>query len=121
MTWQYVVQWYNGGNMEQENVIRVESKPRNLGSFGLIDVNVWTNSDASTDLVTTMNPLTVFVSVTRGSSPILNAKVKVFVKVSLSNGTIINVEPFDLYDKGNGGQLKNGFWPLLSLKMFLVF
>ena len=105
MTWQYVVQWYNGGNMEQENVIRVESKPRNLGSFGLIDVNVWTNSDASTDLVTTMNPLTVFVSVTRGSSPILNAKVKVFVKVSLSNGTIINVEPFDLYDKGNGGQL----------------
>ena len=51
MTWQYVVQWYNGGNMEQENVIRVESKPRNLGSFGLIDINVWTNSDSSTDLV----------------------------------------------------------------------
>ncbi len=37
--------------MEQENVIRVESKPRNLGSFGLIDINVWTNSDSSTDLV----------------------------------------------------------------------
>ena len=104
MTWQYVVQWYNGGNMEQENVIRVESKPRNLGSFGLIDVDVWTNSDSSTDLVTNFNPLAVYVSVTRGLSPILMAKVKVFARVNLSNGTVIAVEPFELFDKGNGGQ-----------------
>jgi hypothetical protein len=104
MTWQYVVQWYNGGNMEQENVIRVESKPRNLGSFGLIDIRVWTNSDSTSDLVTNLNPLQIFVSVSRGTSPIIMARVRVSVNVSLANGTIIPIEALDLFDKGNGGK-----------------
>jgi hypothetical protein len=107
MTWQYVVQWYNGGNMEQENVIRVESKPRNLGSFGLIGIDVWTNSDSTTDLVTNLNPLAIYVSVNRGPSPILMARVRAFVRVTLSNGTVIPIEPVELYDRGNGGKMKN--------------
>jgi hypothetical protein len=32
------------------------------------------------------------------------AKVKVFVKVNLANGTIIAVDPFELFDNGNGGE-----------------
>ena len=46
MTWQYEVEWYPGGNEAQTNVIMVESKPRNLGTFGLVDVSLWTSSDA---------------------------------------------------------------------------
>ncbi len=105
MTWQYVVQWYNGGNMEQENVIRVESKPRNLGSFGLIDVDVWTSSDSSDDIVNNFVPLSIFVSCSRGTSPILMARVRVSVSVSLANGTVLPVDTIELFDKGNGGEI----------------
>ena len=107
MTWQYVVQWYNGGNMNQENVIRVESKPRNLGSFGLIDIQAWTSSDSTSDFVTSFRPIQIFVSVSRGTSPIIMARVRVSINVSLANGTIIPIEALDLFDKGNGGKHLN--------------
>jgi len=107
MTWQYVVQWYNGGNMEQENVIRVESKPRNLGSFGLIDIDVWTSSDSdsSSDIANNFVPLSIYVSCSRGTSPILMARVRVSVIVNLANGTVLPVDTIELFDKGNGGEL----------------
>ena len=93
--------------MNQENVIRVESKPRNLGSFGLIDIQAWTSSDSTSDFVTSFRPIQIFVSVSRGTSPIIMARVRVSINVSLANGTIIPIEALDLFDKGNGGKHLN--------------
>ena len=107
MTWQYQVEWYPEGDVTQENVIIVESKPRKLGSFGLIEVNMWTSSDFASDRVTDQYPLALYVKVTRGDSPVLEAHVEVDVLLDLGNGTEIKIgQPLTLFDKGNGG--KNG-------------
>jgi hypothetical protein len=100
--WQYEVQWYDGGDRALENVIVVESQARNLGSFGLIDLKMWTSSDETSDLVTNQHPMKVYVQVARGSSPVLEAKVKVLVTVSLRNGTVLKLDPIELFDRGNG-------------------
>lgn len=102
MEWEYEVQWYDGGDRQLENVITVESKARNLGSFGLITVALWTNSESSSDIVTSQHPLAMFVQVSRGNSPVIMARVTVTVSVSLDDGSVVNLDPIDLYDNGNG-------------------
>jgi hypothetical protein len=74
MTWQYEVEWYPGGDESSQsrtNVILVESKPRNLGTFGLIDVRMWTSSEtgSSGDSVSSTNPIVMYVQVLRGTAP----------------------------------------------------
>ena len=64
---------------------------------------MWTSSESSSDIATNENPLKLFVQVTRGSSPVLQARVKVMVRIHLFNGsTEVNLEPIELLDNGNG-------------------
>ena len=103
LKWKYEVKWYPDGDRSLENVIFVESKPRNLGTYGMISVEMWTSSEESTDTATDENPLRIFVQVTAGSSPVLQARVKVMVKVHLFNGSSeVDLEPIELWDNGNG-------------------
>ena len=46
----------------------------------------------------------IFVQVSAGSSPVLQARVNVLVKVHLFNGSSseVNLEPIELWDNGNG-------------------
>ena len=83
-------------------MIVVESKPRDLGSFGLIDIDMWTNTDSTSDIITAYDPLRVFVQVTRGSSPVLMAKVNVSVSVTRDDGVIEILDDIELLDNGNG-------------------
>ena len=69
----------------------------------MISVEMWTSSEESTDTATDENPLRIFVQVTAGSSPVLQARVKVMVKVHLFNGSSeVDLEPIELWDNGNG-------------------
>ena len=102
LQWKYEVKWYDEGDRRLENVIVVESKPRQLGTFGLIELDMWTTSVGSFDKITDFDPLKVFVQVVRGSSPVLQARVYVTVTVQLQNGTEIELEEFQLLDNGNG-------------------
>lgn len=104
LQWKYEVQWYDEGNRQLENVIVVESKPRSLGSFGLIDIKMWTSnpSEVTTDAITSHTPLKLYASVSRGSSPVLDAKVKVQVHVLAVNGSLIQLDDIYLLDNGNG-------------------
>ena len=102
LQWKYEVKWYDEGDRKLENVIVVESKPRNLGSFGLIELDMWTTSESTSDIITSDAPMKLFVQVTRGSSPVLAAKVLVSVNVQLQNGTELELEKIPLLDNGNG-------------------
>lgn len=94
--------WWDEGDRSIENVIVVESKPKNVGAMGLIEVKMWTTSEASTDIVTSQHPLKLFVQVTKSSSPVLDARVKVLTMITLNNGTTGSLELIDLWDNGNG-------------------
>ncbi len=64
--WQYEIEWYPGGDVSsQTNAVIVESKPRNLGTFGIIKINVWTNVDAKGNgvTITPKTPVIVYVQV----------------------------------------------------------
>ena len=93
------------GTKQSKNVIFVESKPRDLGTFGLVHVDSWVSSDEMTDVVKPNQPLSIFASVTRGNSPVLNAKVTAVMEVLMKNGTIEKYSPIELYDNGNGADL----------------
>ena len=106
-TWEYEVRWYPGGDEARTNVVVVESKPRNLGAFGLVDVSLWTSSDAEGasggDAVTAADPIALYVRVARGDSPVMEARVTVEVVVSFGdNATEIISEPILLLDRGGG-------------------
>ena len=97
------MRWYDEGDKSLENVIFVESRPRNLESLEPIQLKMWTNAESSTEMVTDDNPLKLFVQVERGSSPVLEARVKVMIKVHLSNGSSeVDLEPIELLDNANG-------------------
>ena len=102
LQWKYEVQWYDEGDRSLENVIVVESKPRNLGSFGLINLKMWTSSQSTTDIITAQDPLKLFVQVSRGASPVLMAKVHVMISVTFNNGSTLDLENVELFDSGNG-------------------
>ena len=103
MKWQYQVDWFAGGVTPQTNVITVESKPRNLAAFGLISVEMWTNSELASDLVTNQHPLLLFVRVMLGDSPVMDADVTVDIVVDDTvNGTQITLPPVQLFDRGGG-------------------
>ena len=112
MPWSYEVRWWRddvtrSGHQNLKNIIFVESKPRDLGTFGLVNVNAWINSDETDDTVTPNEPLSIFASVTRGNSPVLDAKVTMTMKVGLRNGSTTTYGPFQLYDNGSGGTSYN--------------
>lgn len=103
LQWKYEVQWYDEGDRSLENVIVVESKPRNVGSIGLINLDMWTSSGATSDMIPTgQDPLKLFVQVSKGSSPVFMAKVKVMVSVTFNNGSSMDLTDIDLFDSGNG-------------------
>jgi hypothetical protein len=73
-----------------------------------IVVRIWTNSDSSSDIVTSQHPLALYVSLlTRQSrAPVLNAIVTVRVQVRTADRNVSAVEPLlpplRLLDNGNG-------------------
>ena len=83
-------------------MIVVESKPRDLGTFGLIDIKMWTTSEVTSDIITADDPMKMFVQVTRGLSPVLMAKVKVMVSITKDDGSVMDTEAIELFDNGNG-------------------
>ena len=57
------------------------------------------------DAVTASEPIALYVRVSRGDSPVMEARVSVEVIVSFgNNGTEIISEPIRLYDRGSGGE-----------------
>ena len=108
MPWQYELKWWRddvtrSGDKKVENIVFVQSKPRDLGTFGLVSVKSWLNSDETDDTITPDQPLTIFASVTRGNSPVLDAKVTMLMEVAMRNGSIRRYGPIQLFDNGNGG------------------
>jgi len=81
--WQYTIEWYDI-NEKRQNVVTVRSKPSDVGEAGLLVVETWTNHDADTEL-SSDNLLAIFVKVSRGNSPVLNARVTVKVSVDPSD------------------------------------
>jgi hypothetical protein len=73
-----------------------------------IVLRIWTNSDSSSDIVTSQHPLALYVSLlTRQSrAPVLNALVTVRVQVRTADRNVSAVEPLlpplRLLDNGNG-------------------
>ena len=119
MPWKYEVKWWpddvtRTGQKNIKNIIFVESKPRDLGTFGLVNVDAWINSDETDDTVTPDHPLSIYASVKRGNSPVLNAKVTVIMNVVMRNGSTTSYGPFELYDNGSGGTLKSYFYNKLG-------
>lgn len=98
--WDYIVEWYPGGTTRQKSAIVVTSEPRSIGTD--FDIEVWTNSEVASDIVTSQHPLAVFAKITKGSSAVMEAKVEVKVVVSTTNGTV-DSQVFRLLDNGNGG------------------
>ena len=113
MTWKYEIVWYPGGDSNLTNVVTVESRPRAAADLGLVLVEAWTDHDLNTDpasfgsapdSVRLEKPLKVFAKVTRGSGPVLMAKVMLKVQVSLNNGTKVSLGNIQLLDNGSGGK-----------------
>ncbi len=104
LEWKYEVQWYDEGDRSLENVIVVESQPKNLAQFGLIEIEMWTSTykSISSDIVTADDPLKLMVSVKRSSSPVLEARVHVKISVVDMNGTQLELDDIELFDNGNG-------------------
>ena len=65
-------------------------------------VEVWSNSHSASDIVTSQHPLALFARITKGSSPVLDARVSIEVYVSTPNGTS-DLQTLGLFDNGNGG------------------
>ena len=129
MPWKYEVKWWpddvsRSGQKNTKNIIFVESKPRDLGTFGLVNVDTWINSDETDDAVTPDQPLAIYASVKRGNSPVLNAKVSVIMKVVMRNGTTTAYGPLELFDNGSGGTLKiiriKSYVLLICVKVWLL-
>ena len=111
MPWKYEVRWWpddntRSGQKNRKNIIFVESKPRDSGTFGLVNVDAWINSDETDDAITADQPLAIYASVKRGNSPVLNAKVAVLMEVVMRNGSTTAYGPLELYDNGSGGRVK---------------
>ena len=110
MPWKYEVRWWpddntRSGQKNRKNIIFVETKPRDSGTFGLVNVDAWINSDETDDAITADQPLAIYASVKRGNSPVLNAKVAVIMEVVMRNGSTTAYGPLELYDNGSGGRL----------------
>ena len=71
-------------------------------------VEVWSNSHSASDIVTSQHPLALFARITKGSSPVLDARVSIEVYVSTPNGTS-DLQTLGLFDNGNGGNKKCTF------------
>ena len=112
MTWHYELKWWKddvtrAGNKALKNVVFVESRPRELGTFGLVDVHAWINYDESNNIITPDQPLVIYTSVTRGNSPVLNARVSAVLEIGINNGSVQRLKPMNLLDSGNGGKFKS--------------
>ena len=125
MTWHYELKWWEddvtrAGNKELKNVIFVESKPRELGSYGLVDVHAWINYDESNDIITPDQPLIIYTSVTRGNSPVLSARVSAVLEIATNNGSIQRLTPINLFDNGNGGMFTQKHLNLVATGYFFL-
>jgi len=100
--WTYKIDWYTT-NETRDNVVIVRSKPSDVAEKGLLKIRTWTNMDAR-KTVTPNSLLAVFVEVTHGDSPVLNAAVRMDIKVELNNGSVLSVtnSSMVLFDNGLG-------------------
>jgi hypothetical protein len=75
-----------------------------LSIFEYFFFQVWTNSDASSDVVSGKKPLAVYAQIIKGTSPVLNADVTLEIKITSKSGNDHNTT-MKLYDNGRGGNL----------------
>ena len=105
--WQYKISWHpppSSGEVSAGVLISSLAASSSTSTSANLDISFWTNSDTSSDIVTSQHPLELYVSVNRAdtSAPILRAKVIVSVKVMMENTTLVSLPPFTLNDNGNG-------------------
>lgn len=100
-SWNYDIEWYPGGSSNQFSLVYMNSFPR----FGEDDifVNVWTNADSPSDIVTSQKPLAIYAQVIKGSSPVLRADVTVDIRVTQPDSGSGNHFSLRLKDDGSGG------------------
>ena len=101
--WQYFIEWYPGGasgSYQRTSAVRLTSGPR--PGQDDIEVEVWTDSEASSDLVTGLHPITVYAKVSKGGRPVQEAKATLVILVAGQSGLQEGVLTLDLLDNGNG-------------------
>ena len=81
--------------------MRLTSLPR----YGEDDIriHIWTNSDTSSDIIKSSQPLALYAKVIKGSSPVLDAEVIAHISVTMPNGSEEHMN-LTLFDDGNGGK-----------------
>ena len=89
--WHYSVEWYGGSSHRQRSAVVITSEPspadRDFPSRG-IEIEVWTNSEVASDIITAQHPLAVFAKVSMRNgrntpSPVLEAMVTVEVRFAM--------------------------------------
>ena len=80
------------GSRVSKNIVSVVSRPRSM-----VSTRVWSHGFRSEQQVT------VFTSVSLGSSPVLNCTVMMDVELENSNGTVFMLLPTLMSDQGGGG------------------
>ena len=78
-SWKYKVEWHRARRGPRQAVVVVTSRVSQEG--GDYTVEMWANSDQSTDIVTAHHPLALYVRVGRGGRPILGARVTILAKM----------------------------------------
>ena len=85
------MEWYSGSSHRQRSAIVITSEPspadRDFPSRG-IEIEVWTNSEVASDIITAQHPLAVFAKVSMRNgrntpSPVLEAMVTVEVRFAM--------------------------------------
>merc|ERR1711892_383311 len=80
--WFYSIEWSQTDSKTRKSIVSVTSKPRTSDENQLVRVTSWTGHDGGAAV-----PLAVFAEVYLGSSPVVNAAVKMEVEVEDENGT----------------------------------
>ena len=98
--WRYKVEWHRARTGARQAVVVVTSRVRQEG--GDFTMEMWANSDQSTDIVTAHHPLALYLRVGKGGRPVLGARVTIQAKLVNDNGTVEELTAFNLEDGGEG-------------------
>ena len=117
MTWKYSIKWHNSHAKKKTetptSIVLVTSKPRSRDEEDLINIRSWANGNSSGYFSSL--PVTIYVSVTKGDWPVLDARVtlKISVQDNKTNN-IVKMKPVEMLDDGYGGKEALQFWNDLS-------